>query len=128
MSKILIILKKIAFGAYCIEMEKRDNKSYAHFTAKLIVGAAPTMLFLVLSFFYALLFKGLFLYPFWYLIVLFFLIVIFIPIKRKDMDSLWETEDNEFRREAKIFFWLGMFGPTVLLIIVLVILKLLHRL
>jgi 4-hydroxybenzoate polyprenyltransferase len=128
MLKIMNIIKKIAFGAYCIEMEKRDDKEYAYFTAKLVIGLALVMLFLVLSFLYVLIFKSLWYYPFWYLIVLFSLIVILIPIKKKDMDILWETEDNEFKREAKRCFWLGMFGPTVFLIIVLVLLKLLHRL
>jgi hypothetical protein len=121
------MLKKIAFGAYSLTMKQGHGKFFSYLSSVLIASSAPLLWFIELFVLCTVIFKIKYFFPFWVLIVFFFLIILLMPIKKTEMDALWETKDNSFREESIKVFWLCIFGPVIFILIIFIILKLIHR-
>jgi hypothetical protein len=117
------LLKKIAFGAYILTMKQGQGRWSSFISAKMMLGFVPAFFFLVIIFFIGLLFDFFIEFPYWSIYLIPVIVIVIVPLKKIELDDMFDNTDEAFQRIATRTFWIGTFGPIVFLLLVLFFLK-----
>jgi hypothetical protein len=112
-------MKKIAYGAYYLSVKQGNGKFTAYLSFLLIMGAIPVFWFLLLSFVLAVFFKIFLEYPLWLLLIGGFAVsILSATISRNSLETLLENQTEVFKSQCINAFWIGIFLPMGLFLII----------